>query len=57
MTKKGWESKGEIEILIIWQVKEENLLEKYSTDNMTEKGGETKVEILIIWLRKDDNLR
>ena len=57
MTEKGGESWGEIVILIIWQVKEENLVEKYSTDNMTEKGGESKVEILIIWLRKDENLR
>ena len=55
MTEKGGESK--VEILIIWLVKEENLVEKYSTDNMTEKGGESKVEILIIWLRKDENLR
>ena len=56
MTEKGGESWGEIVILIIWQVKEENLVEKYSTDNMTAKGGQSKGEIMIIWLRKEKNL-
>ena len=32
-------------------------MEKYSTDNMTEKGGQSKGEIMIIWLKKGEESR